>query len=91
MWTFFLPDECTVTLTPKLNSTGDRIICTYDIDDQPFMDWFGKLIVGLLGGLDNKNVRITPKRIEVALPTGKLPYRIKSLKSGKISITVKKK
>ena len=91
MWTFLLPDEFTVSFTPKLDSTSDRIICAYAIDNQPFMDWIGKLIVGLLGGLDNKNIRITPKRIEILLPTKNLPYKVKSLKSGKISITVKKK
>jgi len=89
--TFFLPDEITVTLSPVLDSSGKHIISTYAIDSQPLMDWIGKLIVGLLGGLNVKHVRVTPERIEFSIPRMDLPYRLKGLKSGDISITVKKR
>jgi len=88
--TYLLPDEITVTLFPVLDFSSKRIICTYTIDGQPLMDWIGKLIVGLLGGLNVKHIRVTPGRIEISIPKIDLPYRLKGLKSGAISITVKK-
>jgi len=89
--TFLLPDEITVTLSPELDSDGKRIICSYKIGGQPLMDWIGKLIVGFMGDLNVKHIRVTPERIEISIPKMDLPYRIKGLKSGDISITIKKK
>jgi len=89
--TYLLPDEITVTLSPVLDSSGKRIICTYAIDGQPLMDWIGKLVMGFMGNLDVKHIRVTPERIEISVPGNDLPYRLKVLKSGDITITIKKK
>lgn len=91
MWTIFMPEELTVTLSPRLNSAGDRIICTYEIIDKPLTEKIGRYILGMIGDLNKKNVRITPECIEISIPTINLPYRIKNLEMGNISITVKKK
>jgi len=89
--TYLLPDEITITLSPELDSSGKHIICSYKIDGKPLMDWIGKLVVGLLGDLKVKHVRVTPERIMFSIPSVDLPYRLKGLKSGDISITIKKK
>ena len=91
MWTFLLPDEVTVTLSPELASDGKRIVCGYAIDGQPLLDWIGKLVMGFMGNLDVKHIRVTPERIEISVPGNDLPYRLKGLKSGDISIIIKKK
>ena len=89
--TYLLPDEITITLSPELASDGKHIICGYAIDGQPLLDWIGKLVMGFIGDLDVKHVRVTPERIEISVPGNDLPYRLKGLKSGDISITIKKK
>lgn len=94
MWTIFtpfLPEELTVTLTPKLNEAGDTIICTYEIVDQPLTEKMGRFILGFFGDMSKKNVKITPERIEISIPKIELPYKIKNLETGNITITVKKK
>ena len=91
MWTFLLPDEITVTLSPELVSDGKRIVCGYAFDGQPLLDWIGKLIMGFMGDLDVKHVRVTPERIEISIPDMDLPYRLKALKTGDITIIIKKK
>jgi len=89
--TYLLPDEITITLSPELDSDGKHIICCYKIDGKPLMDWIGKLVVGLLGDLKVRHVRVTPEWIMFSIPEMDLPYRLKGLKSGAISITIKKK
>jgi len=89
--TYLLPDEITVTLFPVLDFSSKRIICTYTIDGQPLMDWIGKVVMGFMGDLNVKHVRVTPERIEISIPKMDLAYRLKGLKTGDISITIKKK
>jgi len=91
LWTFLLPDEITVTLSPELKSDGKRIVCGYAIDGQPLLDWIGKIVMGFMGDIDVKHIRVTPERIEFSIPDNDLPYRLKALKTGDISIIIKKK
>ena len=91
MLTYFLPAEITITLSPELDSSGKHIICSYKIDGKPLMDWIGKLVMGFMGDLKVKHVKVTPDRIEISIPKMDLPYRLKALKTGEILITIKKK
>lgn len=85
MWTIFLPEELTVKLTPVDSASG--ITFDYTIEG---MNSIGKLMVKLLGGVETKNVRITPERIELKLPEN-MPYRIGGLKGDNIRLLIKKR
>lgn len=91
MWTIFMPEELNITLTPRLNNSGDKLIIRYKIKDQPFLEWLKDLVLTMLGGLGNDEVHITHEKIEIDISKNDLPYKMKHLNADKITLTIRKK
>ena len=89
MWKAFLPREVTLTLNPAFDPQHQQIRCAYQINGMPLLEWIAKQVVRLMGNVNIKHIKVTPKEIILSIPNQDLPYKITNI-TGDITIQLTK-
>ncbi len=90
MWKAFLPREATLTLNPTFDPQNQQIRCAYQIDGMPLLEWVARQVVRVMGNVNIKHIKVTPKEIILSIPNQDLPYKIANITVGDITIKLKK-